>query len=85
MLKIVPSDSQVHTLTSISDLNDWLVLDDEVCKPSTSSCINLSNSLNNNLCIVFLWYGKIVISNNNNNNNNNNMAFKKGNPQNMPY
>ena len=97
MLKIAPSDSLVHKLTSFSDLNDWLVLDDEVCKPSTSSyCINLSNSLNNNVCIVFLWYGKMIISNNNNNNNNNNknnnnnnnnnnMAFKKRNPQNMPY
>ena len=59
MLNIAPSDSLVDKLTSVSDLNDWLVFDDKVCKPSTSSYfINLSNSLNNNLCIVFLWYGE---------------------------
>ena len=60
MLNIAPSDSLVDKLTSVSDLNDWLVLDDKVCEPSTSSYhINLSNSLNNNVCIVFLQYGKI--------------------------
>ena len=70
MLNIASSDSLVDKLTSISDLNDWLVLDDKVCKPSTSSYrINLSNSLNNNVCIA-LWNNNN--SNNNNNNNNNN-------------
>ena len=55
MLNIAPSDSLVDKLTSVSDLNDSLVLDDKVCEPSTSSYhINLSNSLNNNVCIVFL-------------------------------
>ena len=58
MLNIASSDSLVDKLTSLSDLNDLLVLDGKVCEPSTSSyCINLSNSLNNNYCnysIVFL-------------------------------
>ena len=63
MLNIAPSDSLVDKLTSISNLNDWLMLDDKVCEPSTSSYrINLSNSLNNNACIVFLWYGEIIIT-----------------------
>ena len=61
--KLASSDSLVDKLTSISDLNDLLVLDDKVCEPSTSSYrINLSNSLNNNYCnycVVFLWYGEI--------------------------
>ena len=62
MLNIAHIDSLVDKLTLISDLNDWLVLDDKVCKSSTSSNrINLSNSLNNNVCIVFLWYGEIII------------------------
>ena len=55
MLNIAPSDSLVDKLTSISDLNDLLVLDDKAFEPSTSSYrINLSISLNNNVCIVFL-------------------------------
>ena len=62
MLNIAHIDSLVDKLTLISDLNDWLVLDDKVCKSSTSSNrINLSNSLNNNVCNVFLWYGEIII------------------------
>ena len=45
MLNIAPSDSLVDKLTSISDLNDLLVLDDKVSKPSTSSYrINISIS-----------------------------------------
>ena len=45
MLNIAPSDSLVDKLTSISDLNDLLVLDDKVCEPSTSSYhINISIS-----------------------------------------
>ena len=45
MLNIAPSDSVVDKLTSISDLNDLLVLDDKVSEPSTSSyCINISIS-----------------------------------------
>ena len=43
MLNIAPSDSLVDKLTSVSDLNDLLVLDDKVCEPSTSSYrINIS-------------------------------------------
>ena len=37
MLNIAPSDSLVDKLTSISDLNDLLVLDDKVGELSTSS------------------------------------------------
>ena len=60
MLNIAPSDSLVDKLTSISDLNDLLVLDDKVCEPSTSPYrINLSISWNNNVCIVFLWYDMV--------------------------
>ena len=45
MLNIAPSDSLADKLTSISDLNDLLVLDDKVCEPSTSSYrINISIS-----------------------------------------
>ena len=56
MLNIAPSDSWIDKLTSISDLNDWLVLDDKVCKPSASSYrINLSNNLNNKLCFWRRW------------------------------
>ena len=61
MLSIASSDSLVDKLTSVTDVNDWLVLDDKVCESSTSSYrINLSNSLNNNFCIVFLWNSEIV-------------------------
>ena len=43
MLNIAPSDSMADKLTSMSDLNDLLQLDDKVFEPSTSSnCINLS-------------------------------------------
>ena len=60
MLNIASKDSLVDKLTLISDLNDWLVLDDKVCKSSTSTIsINLSKSLNNKVCIVILWYGGI--------------------------
>ena len=63
MLNIASSDSLVDKLTSISDLNELLVLDDKICEPSRSSYhINSSNSLNNDYCnyyIVFLWYGEI--------------------------
>ena len=49
-------------MTSVSDLNDWWVLGDKVCEYSTSSNrINQSTSLNNNVCIIFLWYGKVII------------------------
>ena len=62
MLNMASSDSLVDKLTLISYLNDWLVLDDKLCEPSTSSNrINLSSSLNNNVCIVFFWYGEIII------------------------
>ena len=37
MLNIAPSDSLADKLTSVSDLNDLLVLDDKVCEPSASS------------------------------------------------
>ena len=38
------------------------MLDDKVCKYSTSSNpINLLNSLNDHVCIVFLSYGEIII------------------------
>ena len=61
MLSIASSDSLVDKLTSVTDVNDWLVLDDKVCESSTSSYrINLSNSLNNNFCIAFLWNSEIV-------------------------
>ena len=61
MLSIASSDSLVDKLTSVTDVNDWLVLDDKVCESSTSSYrINLSKSLNNNFCIVFLWNSEIV-------------------------
>ena len=54
MLNIAPSDSLVDKLTSISDLNDLLMLDGKVSEPSTSSYrINISISLNRNICIVF--------------------------------
>ena len=59
MLAIASSNSLVDELTLISYLNDWLFLDNnKVCEPSTSSN---RNSLNNNVCIVFLWYGEIII------------------------
>ena len=61
MLSIASSDSLVDKLTSVTDVNDWLALDDKVCESSTSSYrINLSDSLNNNFCIVFLWNSEIV-------------------------
>ena len=41
MLNIAPSNSQVDKLTSISDLNDLLVLDDKVSEPSSSFRINI--------------------------------------------
>ena len=45
MLNIAPSDSLVDKLTSVSDLNDLLVLDDKVGEPSTSSYrVNISIS-----------------------------------------
>ena len=45
MLNIAPSDSLVDKLTSVSDLNDLLVLDDKVSEPSTSPYrINISIS-----------------------------------------
>ena len=54
ILNIAPSDSLVDKLTSISDLNDLLMLDGKVSEPSTSSYrINISISLNRNICIVF--------------------------------
>ena len=63
MLSIASKDSLVDKLTLISDLNDWLVLDDQVCESSTcSNRINLSNILNNDVCIVFLWYGEIKLN-----------------------
>ena len=37
MLNIAPSDSVADKSTSISDLNDLLVLNDKVSEPSTSS------------------------------------------------
>ena len=38
------------------------MLDDKVCKYSTSSNpIDLLNSLNDHVCIVFLSYGEIMI------------------------
>ena len=59
MLKIAPSDSLLDKLKSISDLNDWLVLDDKICEPSTSSYrINLSkqyNLSNNKLNSIKIW------------------------------
>ena len=62
MLNIASSDSLVDKLTLISDLNDWMVLYDKFCESSTSSSrINLSERLNSNVCIVFLWYGEIII------------------------
>ena len=63
MLSIASSDSLVDKLTLISDLNDWLMIDDQVCESSTSSNhIDLLNSLNNDVCIVFLWYGEIKLN-----------------------
>ena len=45
ILNIAPSDSLVDKLTSNSDLNDLLVLDDKVWEPSTNSYrLNLSIS-----------------------------------------
>ena len=45
MLNVTPSDSLVDKLTSISDFNDLLVLDDKDSEPSTSSYrINVSVS-----------------------------------------
>ena len=62
MLNIASGNSLVDKFPSISDLNDWLVLDDKVYEPSTTSYrINLSNSLNNKVCSVFPWYGKTII------------------------
>ena len=55
MLIIAPSDSLVDKLTSIPALNDLLVPDDKVCEPSASSYrINISITLNNNVCIIFI-------------------------------
>ena len=55
MLIIATSDSLVDKLTSIPALNDLLVPDDKVCEPSTSSYrINISITLNNNVCIIFI-------------------------------
>ena len=63
MLSIASSDSLVDKLTLISDLNDWLMIDDQVCESSASSNhIDLLNSLNNDVCIVFLWYGEIKLN-----------------------
>ena len=62
MLNIASRDSLVDKLTSTSYLNGWFVLGDKVCKSSTSSNrINLSNSLNSNVCITFFWYDEIII------------------------
>ena len=63
MLSIASSDSLVDKLTLISDLNDWLMIDDQVCESSTTSNhIDLLNSLNNDVCIVFLWYAEIKLN-----------------------
>ena len=63
MLSIASSDSLVDKLTLISDLNDWLMIDDQVCESSASSNhIDLLNSLNSDVCIVFLWYGEIKLN-----------------------
>ena len=60
MLNIAPSNSLVDKLTSISDLNDLLVLNDKVSELSTSPYrINISISYNKNICVVFIWYGEI--------------------------
>ena len=86
MLNIASSGSLVNKLTLISYLTGWLVLDDRICKSSArSNHINLSNNLNDNVCIVFLLKGEItiiiiiiiiiiviIIMNNNNDNSNNN-------------
>ena len=65
ILNIAPSDSLVEKLTSISDLNVWLVLDDKVCEPSTSSYrINLSNNFI--VCISLIWWNNNKIIKNNN-------------------
>ena len=45
MSNIAPSDSLVDKLTSMSDLNDLLMLDDKASEPSTNSYrINISIS-----------------------------------------
>ena len=47
------NNSLVDTSRLISNLTDWLVLDDKVCEPSTNpNPINLSNSIKNNVYIV---------------------------------
>ena len=61
MLNIASNDSLVDQLTLICDLTDWLVLNDKVFESSTgSSRINLLNCLNNNVSVVFLWYGELI-------------------------
>ena len=55
MLNIAPSDSLVDKLTSVSDLNDLLMLDGKVSKHSTSSYrINISISLNRNIALYLV-------------------------------
>ena len=52
------NDSLADKLTLISYLTELMVFDDKVCEPSTTfNHINLSNSVKNEVCIVFLWYG----------------------------
>ena len=41
MLNITCNNSLVDKLTLISNLTDWLVLDDKVCKSSTSSTVSI--------------------------------------------
>lgn len=58
MLNITCNDSLADKLTLISYLTELMVFDDKVCEPSTTfNHINLSNSVKNEVCIVFFWYG----------------------------
>ena len=51
-----------HYLINWRWMTDW-VHNDKVCESSASSNrINLSNNLNNNVCIVVLWYSGTIIT-----------------------
>ena len=59
MLNIAPSDSLVDKLTSVSDLNDLLVLDDEVCEPSTSSYRTIYQLVKTITFILYLLFDMV--------------------------
>ena len=55
MLNIAPSDSLADKLTSISDLNDLLVLDNKVCEPSASSYLSIYQLVKTITFVLYLF------------------------------